>query len=174
MNVIVNRQERGVIHFSSVPRNMRPNEVRQHFNMFGEILRMKFIPFPKKERRHGGSLYPLQYREGWLEYASRCNAIRAADEMNSRPVDCKRLRKCYGQLWIVKFLDNFSLDDLADIREGDRRIRRMEEVTAKEKEKSCNEAFRRVVMAASSRKKSLGETKRIKKEKKAVVKKKRV
>lgn len=152
MAVESNSRERGVIYFSSVPRNIRPNEVRQHFNKFGEILRMKFIPFPKKERQRSSALYPLQYKEGWIEFAAQTDAIRAVDEMNARPVACKRLRKCYGQLWIVKYLQNFSFDELADSREGERRIRRMEEVAAKEKEKSANEAFRLAVLEASKKK----------------------
>lgn len=160
--------ERGVIYFSSVPRNMRPNELRQHFNRFGEILRMKFIPFPKKERRRGGILCPLQYKEGWLEFSSQSDAIKAADEMNARPVNCKRLRKCFGQLWIVKYLRNFSFDDLADIREGERRIRQMGEVAAKEKEKSANEAFRLAVLSVSNRKKLPGQNVAKKERKKAV------
>lgn len=143
--------ERGVIYFSSIPRNMRPAEIRLHFNKFGEIMRMKFIPFPKKERRPGGPLLPLQFKEGWIEFSRMEDAVKAAQSMNATPVECKRVRKCYGQLWTVKFLESFSFDDLADIREGERRLRRMEEVNAKKEERSINEAFRRAALQGSKR-----------------------
>lgn len=140
---------RGVVYFSSVPRNMRPAEIRLHFNKFGQILRMKFIPYPKKERRPGGPLLPLQFKEGWIEYEKQKDAISAAAALNAAPVECKRLRKCFGQLWTVKFLENFSFDELADQREAERRLRRMEEVNAQREERGVNEAFRRAVLSAS-------------------------
>lgn len=141
-------EERGVIYFSSVPKNMRPVEVRSHFNKFGTILRMKFVPFPKKERRKSGSLVPLQYKEGWIEFAKKASAVAAATEFNATPVQCKRTRKCYGQLWTVKFLKGFNYGDLIDMREGERRIRRMEEVHFQSEERNANEAFRRAVLSS--------------------------
>jgi len=82
----VPRCQRGVVFFSSIPRDMRPPEVRNYFNEFGTILRMKFIPYPKKERRPGGPLLPLQYREGWMEFAKAADAEQAAARMNGSPV----------------------------------------------------------------------------------------
>lgn len=140
---------RGVIYFSSVPRNMRPVEVRSHFNTYGEILRMKFLPYPKRERRPGGPLLPLQFKEGWIEFSRQEDARQAANAMNAHPVECKRLRKCHGQLWTVKFLEGFSYDDIADEREAERRMRRLELASAQRYESGVNEAFRRAAMAAS-------------------------
>lgn len=140
---------RGIVYFSSVPRNMRPSEVRNHFNKFGTILRMRFIPYPKKERRPGGPLLPLQYKEGWMEFSAAKDARLAAATMNSSPVECKRTRHCYGQLWTVKYLDDFVFENLAEAREEERRDRRLKETAAKREERGVNEAFRRAFLESS-------------------------
>ncbi|EKF32125.1 hypothetical protein MOQ_004030 [Trypanosoma cruzi marinkellei] len=148
---------RGVLFFSSIPRDMRPQEVRMHFNEFGTILRQKFTPFPKKERRPGGPLLPLQFMNGYLEFAHAEDARRAAAAMNGTPVACKRRRKCHGQLWTVKFLDDFTWDTLLEQKEETRRTRRQREAEARSTERAINEAYRAAVLGAMRRKHTRGE-----------------
>ncbi|RNF16823.1 ESF2/ABP1 family protein [Trypanosoma conorhini] len=148
---------RGVLFFSAIPRDMRPQEVRMHFSEFGTILRQKFTPFPKKERRPGGPLLPLQFRSGYLEFAHAADARRAAAAMNGTSVACKRRRKCHGQLWTVKFLDNFSWDTLLEEREGALRTRRQREAEARSTERAINEAYRAAVLAKGRRKRPRAE-----------------
>lgn len=138
--------QRGVVYFNSVPRDMRPQEVRLHFNTFGEIRRMRFIPFPKKARRQGGPLLPLQFKEGWMEFAKAADAETAAMMMNGKPVNVKRQRRCYGQLWTAKFVEDYTWDSLLEEQEGRRRDRRAAEVDAHREERSLNEAYRRLVL----------------------------
>lgn len=145
--------QRGVLYFNTVPRDMRPQEVRLHFNQYGNIRRMKFIPFPKKARRPGGALLPLQYKEGWMEFTSADDARNAALCKNGQPVDVKRQRRCYGQLWTVRFMEDFTWDSLLEEAEGKRRARRAAEVEAQREERSMNEAYRRMVMQAQQQRK---------------------
>jgi ESF2/ABP1 family protein len=140
--------QRGVLYFNTVPRDMRPQEVRLHFNQYGDIRRMKFIPFPKKTRRPGGALLPLQYKEGWMEFTSAEDARYAAACRNGQPVDVKRQRRCYGQLWTVRFMEDFTWDSLLEEAEGKRRARRAAEVEAQREERAMNEAYRRMVLQA--------------------------
>lgn len=144
----VSPAKRGVAYLSSIPRDMRPQEVCSHFNRFGTILRHRFVPFPKKARRPGGPLLPLQYREGWIEFRTAAEAKAAAAYMNAQPVECKRTRRCYGQLWNVKYLAECSWDTLVEEREGERRARRMAEVDARRQERTANEAYRAIAMRA--------------------------
>ncbi|KPA86051.1 hypothetical protein ABB37_00320 [Leptomonas pyrrhocoris] len=145
--------QRGVLYFNTVPRDMRPQEVRLHFNQHGDIRRMKFIPFPKKARRPGGALLPLQYKEGWMEFTSVDDARDAAACKNGQPVDVKRQRRCYGQLWTVRFMEDFTWDSLLEEAEGKRRARRAAEVEARHEERSMNEAYRRMAMQAQQQRK---------------------
>ncbi|ESS63676.1 hypothetical protein TCDM_08439 [Trypanosoma cruzi Dm28c] len=149
--------QRGVLFFSTIPRDMRPQEVRTHFNEFGKILRQKFTPFPKKERRPGGPLLPLQFMNGYLEFAHAEDARRAAAAMNGTPVACKRRRKCHGQLWTVRFLDDFTWDTLLEQKEETRRTRRQREAEARSAERAINEAYRAAVLGAMRRKHTRGE-----------------
>ncbi|RNF02144.1 ESF2/ABP1 family protein [Trypanosoma rangeli] len=149
--------QRGVVFFSTIPRDMRPQEVRMHFSEFGTILRQRFTPFPKKERRPGGPLLPLQFMNGYLEFAHAADARRAAAAMNGTAVACKRRRKCHGQLWTVKFLDDFTWDTLLEEREGALRTRRQREAEARGTERAINEAYRAAVLATMRRKRPRGE-----------------
>ncbi|KAG5466170.1 hypothetical protein LSCM4_01313 [Leishmania orientalis] len=146
--------QRGVLYFNTIPRDMRPQEIRLHFNQYGEVRRMKFIPFPKKARRPGGPLLPLQYKEGWMEFASASDAQHAAQCMNGQPIDVKRQRRCYGQLWTVRFMDGLTWDSLLEEAEGKRRARRAAEVEARKEERSMNEAYRRMAMEAQQQRKA--------------------
>ncbi|KAG5492553.1 hypothetical protein JKF63_01131 [Porcisia hertigi] len=145
--------QRGVLYFNTVPRDMRPQEIRLHFNQYGDIRRMRFVPFPKKARRPGGPLLPLQYKEGWMEFTSAADAQQAAKCMNGQPVDVKRQRRCYGQLWTVRFMSGFTWDSLLEEAEGKRRARQAAEVEARREERSMNETFRRMVLQAEQQQK---------------------
>ncbi|KAG5466721.1 hypothetical protein LSCM1_00895 [Leishmania martiniquensis] len=146
--------QRGVLYFNTLPRDMRPQEIRLHFHQFGEVRRMRFLPFPKKARRPGGPLLPLQYKEGWMEFSSASDARHAAQCMNGQPVDVKRQRRCYGQLWTVRFMDGLTWDSLLEEAEGRRRARRAAEVEARKEERSMNEAYRRMAMEAQQQRKA--------------------
>lgn len=146
--------ERGVLYFSSVPTDMRPNEVRLHFQQFGEVLRQKFVPFPIKHSASGKRHNSMQFKEGWMEFKKRGDAMRAAAVLNSKPVGVRRFRKAHGQTWNVKFLENFSWDTLVEDKESAIRERKFKEHRAKEAERAANEMFR--AMVASKAKRSLG------------------
>ncbi|AIO01753.1 RNA binding protein, putative [Leishmania panamensis] len=146
--------QRGVLYFNTIPRDMRPQEVRLHFNQYGEVRRMKFIPFPKKARRPGGPLLPLQYKEGWMEFTSASDAQHAAQCMNGQPIDVKRQRRCYGQLWTVRFMEGFTWDSLLEEAEAKRRAWRAAEVEARKEERSMNEAYRRMAMQAEQQRRA--------------------
>lgn len=143
--------QRGVLYFSSVPTDMRPNEVRLHFQQFGEVLRQKFVPFTIKHAASGKRLTKIQFKEGWLEFKNKEDAVRAASMLNSQPVGVRRFRKAHGQTWNVKYLPDFSWDRLIEDKETSVRERKFREFKEKESERNANEMFRALV-AAKSRK----------------------
>eukprot|EP00744_Colponema_vietnamica_P009353 GILI01013307.1.p1 GENE.GILI01013307.1~~GILI01013307.1.p1 ORF type:complete len:230 (-),score=23.36 GILI01013307.1:25-714(-) len=143
--------ERGVLYFSSVPTDMRPNEVRLHFQQFGEVLRQKFVPYTIKHSTSGKRLNAMQFKEGWLEFKNQADAVRAATLLNSKPVGVRRFRKAHGQTWNVKFLPDFSWDRLIEDKETAVRERKVREYKEKESERSANEMFRALVAAKSKR-----------------------
>ncbi|CAD2214507.1 ESF2/ABP1 family protein [Angomonas deanei] len=107
---------------------------------------MKFVPYPKKERRPGGPLLPLRYKEGWMEFYKKEDAINAATQMNLSPVAVRRQRKSYGRMWNVKYLPQFEWGQLAESKEEERRLRRAELLSARREEQSLNEQYRRLVL----------------------------
>jgi ESF2/ABP1 family protein len=139
-------QERGVVFLSSIPSNMRPNEVRLHLQQYGTIFRTKFTAFPKKDRSSGHGIMPLQFKNGYVEFIKKDDAIRCADTLNGQMVATKKRRKSHGQIWNIRFMEGFSMGDLAEEREEQTRNRKEMEHRIKEREKSANELFRQMVM----------------------------
>ena len=145
------RSARGVLYFNRVPTNVMPSEIREVFAAYGTILRQRFLSSQPHQRAATSSATKrklVQCREGWLEYADRDAARRAADEMHAQPVVCKHKRKCYGENWCCKFLEGFTWDDLLSQKEETSREQREAEVREWRTEASINDAFRRSVLNA--------------------------
>lgn len=138
--------QRGVVFLSSIPSNMRPNEVRLHLQQFGTIFRTKFTAFPKKERSSGRGIMPLQFKNGYVEFLKKEDAVRCADTLNGQMVATKKRRKSHGQLWNIRYLEGFAMGDLAEEREAQTRNRKELEHRIKEREKDANEHFRKMVL----------------------------
>lgn len=137
--------ERGVVFLSSIPSNMRPSEVRLHLQQYGTIFRTKFTAFPKKERSSGSGIMPLQFKNGYVEFMKKEDAIRCAETLNGQMVATKKRRKSHGQLWNIRFMEGFAMGDLAEEREEHTRNKKELEHRIKEREKSSNELFRQMV-----------------------------
>lgn len=140
--------QRAVVYVSSVPTDMRPNEVRAVFAKYGEIFRQKFVPKPTLPGRREAA---VQFKEGWLEFVSKESATTAVDRLNASPVACRRTRRCYGQNWTCQVLPGFTWDDLVHEREGQRREEQQRRHDAVQKERGINERFRRMVEEARRR-----------------------
>lgn len=138
---------RGVVFLSSIPTNMRPDEVRLHLQQHGPIFRTKFTAFPKKQKPDGKGLLPLQFKNGYVEFLKREDAERCVALLNGNPVSTKKRRKSHGQLWNLRLLEDFSWGQLAEEREEKIRYRREFLHSAQEVERNANEAFRRMVLA---------------------------
>lgn len=164
------RPQRGVVYFSSVPANMRPNEVRAEFERFGEIFRQKFVPFGRNDKSSeaaaaliaGGATTKkstnasskkaqkeaernVQFKEGWLEYLYADDARNAVDQMNAHPVFVRRGRRAHGCTWMCRFLEGFQWSDLLAELEGERRSARLEAYEERMRERKLNEQFRSLV-----------------------------
>lgn len=140
--------QRAVVYLSSVPTDMRPNEVREVFAKYGDIFRQKFVPRPTPPNRPNAS---LQFKEGWLEFTDAEAACEAAHRLNASPVDTRRTRRCYGQNWTCRVLEGFTWDDLAHEREGKRRTEQQTRHDAVQRERATNEQFRKLVAASRAK-----------------------
>jgi ESF2/ABP1 family protein len=95
----------GILYFSRVPRDMRPQEIRSYCSRFGEVFRQRFVAAAtntkqaKFARKRLGKDRALQFTEGWVEFYHFADAHTAAEQMNAQPVQVKRRRQCSGELW---------------------------------------------------------------------------
>ena len=143
---------RGLVHFSSVPTDMRPNEIRLVLQQFGRILRQKFVPFDRRRAFEGKSkLSAVQFKEGWVEFEECTDAKRAADTLNATMVQCKRFRRCRDQLWNVRYSPGMRWDHLLEQKEELTRDRKKKEYDAKMSERIANEEFRRICCGAQQK-----------------------
>ena len=147
------KMDRGVVFLASVPTNMRPSEVRLHLQQFGELFRHKFVPMAKKYVGAGShrKLLPLQYRSAFVEFMNRDNAKLCAEQLNGSAVASKRRRKCFGQIWNVKYMgDGFTWGNVLEEREEQVRRHQQLEFSFRESERKANETFRKMVFRAQS------------------------
>lgn len=142
---------RAVVYLSTVPLDMRPSEVRLHFNEYGTIMRQKFIPYPKKMNQSGKSLKSLQFKEGYLEFENKKDAEKAIIGLNGKMVAVKRFRKAHGQTWNCKLLPKFSWDTLLEKKEKELRELKFKEHKAKDEERQINETYRKMVAMKKQR-----------------------
>lgn len=150
------KERRGVVYLPSVPPTLTKTELRAHFISFGDIMRMKVSYHDEREGTRSGkhkSRRPPRIKEAYIEFGSLTSAQRAAARMNATPVECNRKRKCYGQLWLVRYMGGgFSLDSLAEEREAARRLRRAAEAESRQTERDTNELYRKLVMDSVKKK----------------------
>ncbi len=164
--------ERGVVFLASVPTNMRPTELCLHLQQFGELFRHKFVPMPKKYVGSGSSrkLLPLQYRSAFVEFMNREHAKVCAAQLNGSAVASKKRRKCFGQIWNIRYMgDGFTWGNVLQEREEQVRRHQQLEFSFRESERRSNEAFRKLVLrqaaaadAAKARRQQLTEQRALK------------
>ena len=145
---------RAVVFLSSIPTDMRPSEVRSHFQEFGEIFRQKFTAFPRKTHRNvrgAKSTDSLQFKEGYLEFLRAEDAAAACETLNGQPVCTKRRRRSFGQLWNCRVLEGFVWGMIAEGREEVMRSRKAREFAERQAERDANEAFRLSVQSRQLR-----------------------
>lgn len=148
----------GILYFSRIPKDMRPNEIRIFFTRFGPIFRQKFVVAATNTKRAQmlrkkiGKNKALQFKEGWLEFTNFKDAKDAAEQTNSEQVDVKRTRRASGEMWHVRCLPRgYRWEDLVTEMEGEKRLRRMKLQAELQREREINEAYRQLAMKELAR-----------------------
>lgn len=152
----------GILYFSRIPKDMRPNEIREFFTRFGPIFRQKFVVAATNTKRAQalrkkiGKNKALQFKEGWLEFTNFKDAKDAADQMNSEMVDVKRTRRASGDMWHIRCLPRgYRWEDLVTEMEGEKRVRRMKLQQELQREREINEAYRQLAMKELARRQGI-------------------
>ena len=102
----------GVLYMSHVPKGMKPGDLREMLSPFGKLGRIYLAP---SERVSDGRAFS----EGWIEFARRKDALRAA-LLNTQPMVGKRFK---DRLWTLKYLKAFKWSDLSAQKTYDNAVR---------------------------------------------------
>eukprot|EP00927_Polykrikos_kofoidii_P020148 TRINITY_DN19498_c0_g1_i1.p1 TRINITY_DN19498_c0_g1~~TRINITY_DN19498_c0_g1_i1.p1 ORF type:complete len:389 (-),score=75.66 TRINITY_DN19498_c0_g1_i1:33-1199(-) len=106
------KDKKGIVHFATVPRSMRPEKLRHLMEQFGETGRVFLAPEDKteqKRRKKTGGSRKLLYTEGWVEFLDRRVARRVAMQLNRTPVGGKKRHNFYrDDIWNTRYLPGFT------------------------------------------------------------------
>ena len=102
----------GVLYMSHVPKGMKPGDLREMLSPFGKMGRIYLAP---SERGSDG----CAFSEGWIEFARRKDALRAA-LLNTQPMVGRRFK---DRLWTLKYLKSFKWSDLSAQKTYDNAVR---------------------------------------------------
>ncbi|KAL3320595.1 Activator of basal transcription 1 [Cichlidogyrus casuarinus] len=101
------KDQSGICYFSTVPTGMNVTIFSEHMRSFGEVTKIYLAPKDtskmKKQR---------EYEEGWVQFATDKQALKAAGALNAQPVMGSKKKRWHGELWNVRFLPDTTWTDL--------------------------------------------------------------
>ena len=146
----------GVVYLAKIPPRMGPQRVQLLMSQFGKVVHMYLRPESdekRKRRKKESGMGDKRYTDGWVEFDKKSTARAVAASLNGTPIGGSR-RCSYSQdLWVMKYLPNFTWDDLQEHLDREKENRHQRLQLAISRAKHENEVFLENV-AASKRKRS--------------------
>ena len=119
-------KKKGVIYLSRIPPFMKPNKVRNHFEMYGEVTKL-FLSEEESSKRvirkSKGGNGSKQFTEGWVEFDDKQIAKSVAESLNGKAIGSKKGDYYHDDVWNIKYLKNFKWDYLTEKLAYERRVR---------------------------------------------------
>ncbi|KNH09413.1 DEAD-domain-containing protein [Perkinsela sp. CCAP 1560/4] len=117
------RSERGIVYFSSIPNGVNPINLQLFLtSLCGEIGRIFLTPenessaFSSADRN---SKFKKRYKDGYVEFRRKEDAIFAADRLNMQSCDILgRRHRSHGQLWNVCFMPDLRWESIIEQKEA--------------------------------------------------------
>lgn len=115
----------GVIYISRIPPFMKPSTLRSLLSPAAPkhgLQRIFLTPEPPAAhaaRVRSGGNKKRSFADGWVEFASRKEARRAAEALNARPVGGRRGGWYRDDVWNMRYLSGFGWSDLMAQARGD-------------------------------------------------------
>ena len=119
-------KKKGVIYLSRIPPFMKPNKVRTHFEMYGEVTKLFLSeeePSKRVIRKSKGGNGSKQFTEGWVEFDDKQIAKSVAESLNGKAIGSKKGDYYHDDVWNIKYLKNFKWDYLTEKLAYERRVR---------------------------------------------------
>eukprot|EP01097_Dermamoeba_algensis_P000779 TRINITY_DN1278_c0_g1_i4.p1 TRINITY_DN1278_c0_g1~~TRINITY_DN1278_c0_g1_i4.p1 ORF type:complete len:243 (+),score=75.18 TRINITY_DN1278_c0_g1_i4:79-807(+) len=102
------QEKKGVVYLSRIPPFVPPSLIRERLSAFGEVTRVYLVPeSEEKRKKKNKSRKKRSYEEGWVEFADKKVAKKAAEALHLSPFGGKRHRWYNEELWNIKYLKNF-------------------------------------------------------------------
>ena len=126
--------EKGIVYFSSIPNGVNPSNLELFLSQqFGEVSRIFLNPYNEGSSvvsRNRFTKRIKKYKDGYVEFFNKADAVLAASKMNMRQCDFlgKRHRSS-GASWNVRFVPYLQWEAIVERKESDRsaRMKRLKE-----------------------------------------------
>ena len=117
--------EKGILYFSCIPDGVTPTNIQVFLaSEFGEVGRLYLTPQNDTSSfasRDHYSKHKKRYKDGYIEFMNKEDAIHAADQLNMKTCSFLGKRhKSSGQLWNVRFIPKLRWESILEKRESER------------------------------------------------------
>lgn len=119
---------RGIVYVSRIPFGMQPFHLRHLFQQHAKhpILRVHCdleSPEETARRKARGGNAKKQYKEGWVEFESKKDAIYVVQICNGKPCSYNRNNRFHNQMWTMKYLKHYKWYHLTEELRMKNRVR---------------------------------------------------
>ncbi|KAI9799806.1 MAG: hypothetical protein M1825_004366 [Sarcosagium campestre] len=107
----------GVIYLSRVPPFMKPAKVRSLLSRFGPINRIFLSPeepTAHSARIKAGGNKKRSFTDGWVEFASKKDALAVAESLNASIIGGKKGSYYHDDVWNIRYLKGFKWHHLTE------------------------------------------------------------
>ncbi|KAK4538682.1 hypothetical protein CDCA_CDCA19G4707 [Cyanidium caldarium] len=117
----------GVLYISRIPPALKPRDLRRLLEPLGTLGRVFIQPeseAARKERVQRGGSRRKRFTEGWVEFADRRAARRAAALLQGTAMDARNKRsRFHADLWCLRYVPGLQWHHLTDELAAQRRAR---------------------------------------------------
>ncbi|KAJ1979069.1 RNA-binding ATPase activator esf2 [Dimargaris xerosporica] len=105
----------GVVYLSTIPTGLNKTKLQSIFSKFGRVSNVHLNV--KQENRHKvkrSAGYITNFDEGWIEFADKKIAKMVVATFNGQPINSKKYKSYYGEIWMMKYLPKFKWHHLME------------------------------------------------------------
>ncbi|KAJ1977094.1 RNA-binding ATPase activator esf2 [Dimargaris verticillata] len=105
----------GVVYLSTIPTGLNKTKLQSIFSKFGRVSNIHLNV--KEENRHKVKRsmgYITNFDEGWIEFADKKIAKMVVATFSGQPINSKKYKSYYGEIWMMKYLPKFKWHHLME------------------------------------------------------------
>ena len=124
------QEERGICYLGRIPTGMNSCDIRRAMHTFSverihlNLRKSYNNSISKKQTKRGGKRRTKIFKDGYIEFGSKAEAIRAAQILNGNMIGLgKKSSRTYFEIWCLRYKPGLTWDVLVDKAVGKRKAK---------------------------------------------------